>query len=179
LLYAGRIDEALAALTELDATAPASAPACERASTLFNLGGTAVFARDAPFARGDRIPDPAVALTKAEELYTTTCARPAPLGATRAYLALARLQSGDVAGARSALRAATTAPATLDPRDAFFARDVEGRVALAEGNVTSALATYDALAARASGVSPLDEIVAAIGRPTAFEPPGDRGRALR
>jgi tetratricopeptide (TPR) repeat protein len=178
LLYVGRVDEALATLTELEATAPASASACERASALFNLGCTALLAREAPFARKDRILDPAVPLAKAENLYETACSRPAPLGATRAYLALAHVEAGDIAAARSALRAATAAPAKLDPRDAFFARDVEGQIALAEGNVAAALAAYDALAASASGLSPFDEVAAAIGRSTAFERTGGGDRAL-
>jgi tetratricopeptide (TPR) repeat protein len=139
----GRTGDALGALGRLEPWA--KLPACERLDVLSNAAWFALVAID---ARGPdpALPDARALLTEALGLSANECKDSRREGNVRTNVAWAALQAGDLAEARAELaRARVLLP---DPEVVLerFWSDLEGRIALAEGNGAAALAAYDELA---------------------------------
>ncbi len=177
LTSVGRIDEAFAIQTKMDAERGQGMHPCDRAVLRVNLGEAILLARDQRGVTAMRS-SPAAPLHLAEEAYRTTCLNAEQRAQALLDLAWASLQDGALADARRSIAAAHAASPHLEWRAGLFALDLEGQVALAAGNARAALATYRDLSERAAGLSTLDEARAAQGESLARERMGDPIGAL-
>lgn len=170
----GRLDEAAARLAGLEA-AELGDP-CDRAKLLNNRGWGLLLGAEAGRPLGDPVPP----LTAALELFDSGCRILDERRNVRVNLALARLQGGDLAGARRWLdQAEAVSPGEPLPNLLLWAWDVEARLRLAEARPEAALALYDELALRARELaSPEAEWRVALWRARAREAAGDDAGAL-
>lgn len=176
LEHVGRVPEALELLRGLarDADAAGAAP-CEKVEIAINLGFGALLANErAPTGteRADPMPVLEHALEqKCDDKYLTTAA----LG----NLALAALQRGEPLVARARLARAREDIGEARAVEVLFWSDLDGRIALAEGNARRALAAFDEELRLARGALSFEsEWRAAVGRGEALERLGRNDAAL-
>jgi tetratricopeptide (TPR) repeat protein len=137
----GRRTEAETLLQRLQRDAPADLPACERAQLLNTLGWNRLLIRE----QGEPGPDPLPVLEQARALLRSGCAHLTDEAWNVGLnLALARLQGGDIEGARAALAAAVP-PARPALHLVLWQREIEARLALARGRPREAFERYDQL----------------------------------
>lgn len=137
----GRRHEAEALLERLWREAPADLPPCERAQLLNAAGWNRLLIREL----GDQGPDPLPALEAARTLLNGACAQlPDERSNVELNLVLASLQRGEVAAAHAAL-ATVSMPARPPLHVVLWQREIEARLALAEGRSRRALERYTQL----------------------------------
>lgn len=135
----GRRDEAETLLERLWRQAPPDLPACERAQLLSALGWNRLLIRELGATGHDPLP----VLSEARAALRAGCVElPAEDRNLALNLALAHLQAGDTHAARAELRG-TPGPAL---HLALWQRELEARLALAEGDPRLALRRYEELA---------------------------------
>jgi tetratricopeptide (TPR) repeat protein len=138
---------------------------CDRADCLNTVGWVMLRAGVAS-SRGDL--DPRVALEGALSLYRGTCPRPAMEANALVNLALLALLQDDVAQAKQWLAQARAKRDQWDDFVASWMFDLEGRVALAEGRVGDALASYEKMNRGAPRLSEA-KLRASLGRARCLE----------
>ena len=178
LLSVGRVREAHALLLDLERDQGASMSACERGTIDLNVGWAALVVRNAPLAGDDAPLDPLAPLRRSAETFTHECPNPRLHASALTNLAWADLQAGDPHGARASLEEARAASDHPRPLLLFAELEMEGRIALAEGDAHAALRAYDALALQSAGVSRFDEEAAEEGRAEAHRRLREPGEAL-
>ncbi|MBX3186182.1 MAG: CHAT domain-containing protein [Labilithrix sp.] len=130
----GRGREALDLLAQLEGETP-----CEKAEIAINLGYGALLANE----RGGEPPRDAIApLERARVLCESECKDAYLRIATRGNLALAALQRGDGAAAKAHLARARDGVKSARVAEILFFHDLDGRIALAEGDASKALAAF-------------------------------------
>jgi cellulose synthase operon protein C len=138
----GRIPEALAMLADLERLASGEAQPCEMVEISINRGFGALLANET--REGGRPAfDAATPLERALALSSGSCSDAYLRTATLGNLALAALQKGDARTARARLAEARAGAGEARAVEVLFWHELEGRIALAEGDGTRALAAFD------------------------------------
>lgn len=133
----GQNADSIAAAEQARALLPEGAEPCERVRGLSNFGWALLRAGGAAERRDE-------ALREARTLAAARC--PAELGHVLTNVAIAEHAAGRAESTRSALAAARAATKTAEPRDAAWWLALDGRLALAEGQLDTADAAFEALA---------------------------------
>jgi CHAT domain-containing protein len=183
----GRLDEAVDALTRLDADHGANVTACDRAYVRHNLAFGALLARQRAPSLCSQAGDAATAreadvdalLEAAERAHRDGCATPQDLAMIRVLRAESALVRRDHAAASALLEASRAEVQTPSAELARRWLDAEAGIALARGRAKDALATYDRLVAFARASARVaDERRGHEGRGEALEALGATDSAL-
>ncbi len=143
LQVVGREAEATALLRRLVATAPADLSPCRRGQLLNNAGWGLLHA-PATLEAGER---PADYLEEALEIFEQSCPQlPHERLNVLLSLVLAHLEESEPAAARQRLAQALEPGPIPEPRLRIWRRELEGRLALAEGRPKAALRRYGEMA---------------------------------
>ena len=181
LLHLGRTAEALQTLETIRSALPADVSACYRALVETNIGWVRLEqSRNTATRIGVEGGDPMPPLRRSIELYRSECPRPERLANALLNLAAAELLYAKRPGAARALLVESRA--LLPEAAAYIAtwwRDLEGRIALAEGDAAASLATYEALDSRAAAAAATESRWRAqLGRGRSLEQLGRQAEAL-
>lgn len=167
----GRTSEALTLLADVEkrVTSAGDVSACEKMEIAINTGFGALLANEQREGKGTPV-DAVGPLTRAVALSAQGCSdrylRTAALG----NLALAALQGGDAAAARAHLAQARAGVQDAREAEVLFWHELDGRIALAEGQAPRAIVAFEAEAARARSTRAYDaEWRARVGKAMALE----------
>ena len=177
----GRVREALDMLAELErrvATA-GDVAACEKAEIAINTGFGALLAEEERDELGAERFDAVAPLERAVALCQRDCNDRYLRAAALGNLALAALQRGEASKARMHLEAARAGVTDARGIEVLFWHDLEGRIALAEGETARALTAFDEEVRRARSTLSFEaEWRAHVGKGTGLERTGRNAPAV-